>query len=127
MRRVTQRRRPPVLVIGLLLLASIVASAQQPKTSLVSAVDAINMTVADMDRAVNFYSGVLAFQKVSDMEVSGETYEHLEGVFGLCMRIVRMRLGDEYIELAEYLAPRGRPIPVGARSNDRCFQHVAII
>ena len=28
------------------------------------------------------------------------------------MRVVRMRLGDEFIELTEYLAPRGRPIPV---------------
>ncbi len=38
-----------------------------------------------------------------------------------------MRLGDEYIELMEYLAPKGRPIPVDARSNDRSFQHIAII
>src|SRR5205823_10714971 len=64
---------------------------------------------------------------VSDMEVAGETYEHLQGVFGLRMRLVRMRLGDEYIELAEYLAPKGRPIAVDARSNDRSFQRIAII
>jgi catechol 2,3-dioxygenase-like lactoylglutathione lyase family enzyme len=43
------------------------------------------------------------------------------------MRVVRMRLGDEFIELTEYLAPRGRPIPVDARSNDHSFQHIAII
>ena len=53
--------------------------------------------------------------------------EHLEGVFGLRMRVVRMRLGDEFIELTEYLAPKGRPIPVDSRSNDRWFQHIAII
>jgi catechol 2,3-dioxygenase-like lactoylglutathione lyase family enzyme len=38
-----------------------------------------------------------------------------------------MRLGDEQLELTEYLAPQGRPIPPDARSNDRSFQHVAII
>jgi catechol 2,3-dioxygenase-like lactoylglutathione lyase family enzyme len=38
-----------------------------------------------------------------------------------------MRLGNEFLELTEYLAPRGRPIPVDSRSNDRWFQHVAII
>jgi len=38
-----------------------------------------------------------------------------------------MRLGDESIELTEYLTPKGRPIPVDSRSNDRWFQHVAII
>jgi catechol 2,3-dioxygenase-like lactoylglutathione lyase family enzyme len=40
---------------------------------------------------------------------------------------VRLRLGDEYIELIQFLAPRGRPFPVDSRSNDRWFQHVAII
>ncbi len=43
------------------------------------------------------------------------------------MRVVRLRLGDETIELTEYLAPKGRPIPVDSRSNDRWFQHFAII
>ena len=61
-----------------------------------------------MDRAVAFYSTVLTFEKVSDTEVAGENFEHLEGVFGLRMRVVRMRLGDEFIELTEYLAPKGR-------------------
>jgi catechol 2,3-dioxygenase-like lactoylglutathione lyase family enzyme len=94
---------------------------------LVKGVDSIGLTVSDLDRSVEFYSNVLQFQKVSQTEVDGEGYEHLEGVFGLRMRIARMRLGEEYIELTEFLAPRGRPAPVDARSNDRWFQHVAII
>ncbi|MGH9391114.1 MAG: VOC family protein, partial [Vicinamibacteria bacterium] len=81
----------------------------------------------DMDRAVDFYSRVLSFEKTSDREVLGEDFERLQGVFGLRLRIVRMRLGDEEIELTEYLAPRGRPMPVDSRSNDLWFQHVAII
>jgi catechol 2,3-dioxygenase-like lactoylglutathione lyase family enzyme len=93
----------------------------------VDGVDAIGITVSDMDRAIAFYSKVLTFERVSDVEVSGENYEHLEGVFGLRMRVVRMKLGDEFIELTEYLAPKGRPIPVDSRSNDRWFQHIAII
>src|SRR6266540_3204344 len=102
------------------------ALAQQ-SPALVGGVDAIGITVSDMDRAVDFYSKVLTFEKISDAEVAGENYEHLEGVFGLRMRVVRMRLGDESIELTEYLAPKGRPIPVDSRSNDRWFQHIAII
>jgi catechol 2,3-dioxygenase-like lactoylglutathione lyase family enzyme len=94
---------------------------------LVTAVDAVGMTVSDMDRSVEFYSKVLSFEKVSDVEVWGEDYEHLQGVFGLRMRVVRMQLGGEFIELTEYLAPQGRPIPVDSRSNDRWFQHIAII
>ena len=110
----------------LLALAVSLASAQQ-RSALVDGVDAIGITVSDMDRAVDFYSKVLTFEKVSDVEVSGENYEHLEGVFGLRMRVVRMKLGDESIELTEYLAPKGRPIPADSRSNDGWFQHIAII
>ena len=102
------------------------ALAQQGP-ALVDGVDAIGITVSDMDQAVDFYSKVLTFEKVADTEVAGEDYEHLEGVFGLRIRVVRMRLGDEFIELTEYLAPKGRPIPVDSRSNDRWFQHIAII
>lgn len=101
--------------------------AKAASAAAVERVDAVGMTVSDMDRSVEFYAKVLSFEKVSDVEVMGEEYEHLEGVFGLRIRIVRMRLGDELIELTEYLAPKGRPVPVDSRSNDRWFQHIAVI
>ena len=78
-------------------------------TSAGQAVDAVGMTVADMDRSIEFFSNVLTFEKVSDVEVTGSDYERLQGLFGVRMRVVRMRLGNESIELTEYLAPRGRP------------------
>jgi catechol 2,3-dioxygenase-like lactoylglutathione lyase family enzyme len=87
----------------------------------------IGFTVADMNRSVEFYTKVLDFLEVSDDEVSGPAYEKLSGVSGARLRVVRLRLGDEYLQLTEYLAPRGRPIPPDSRSNDRWFQHVAII
>ncbi|HEU4870762.1 MAG TPA: VOC family protein [Pyrinomonadaceae bacterium] len=93
----------------------------------VERVGPIGMTVSDMDKSVEFYSKVLSFEKVSDVEVTGEDYERLQGVFGLRMRVVRMKLGDEFIELTEYLSPKGRPVPIDSRSNDRWFQHIAII
>jgi len=85
------------------------------------------MTVSDMDRSVEFFSKVLSFEKISDVEVHGAEYEKLQGVFGLRMRLVRMKLGDETIELAQYLAPEGRSIPADWRSNDHWFQHIAIV
>lgn len=99
----------------------------QSPAPVVAAVDAVSMTVADADRTAEFFSKVLSFERVSDVEVTGEAYEHLEGVFGLRMRVVRMRLGEESIELTEYLAPTGRLAPADSRSNDHWFQHVAII
>jgi catechol 2,3-dioxygenase-like lactoylglutathione lyase family enzyme len=38
-----------------------------------------------------------------------------------------MQLGAEAIELMQFLAPHGRPIPADSRSNDGWFQHIAII
>ncbi len=109
-------------ISALFALLSVTGFAQSPQV----AVESVGMTVSDMDRSVAFYSA-LAFQKVSDVEVLGEQYEHLEGVFGARMRVVRMQLGNEYLDLTEYLAPRGRPIPVDSRSNDLWFQHIAIV
>jgi catechol 2,3-dioxygenase-like lactoylglutathione lyase family enzyme len=120
----------PLVAVPVCPLASAPAASAKPQAStsaLVEAVGAVGITVADMDRSVEFYSKVLSFEKVSDVEVTGSEYEHLQGVFGLRMRVVRLRLGDEFIELTEYLAPKGRPIPVDSRSHDRWFQHIAII
>ena len=83
--------------------------------------------MSDIDRSVDFFSRVLSFEKVSDREVYGADYERLQGLFGMRARIVRMRLGGEFVELTEYLTPKGKPIPVDSRSNDRWFQHIAII
>jgi catechol 2,3-dioxygenase-like lactoylglutathione lyase family enzyme len=94
---------------------------------LVTAVESVGFTVADVDRSARFFTEVLDFEKISDVEVHGADYEHLQGVFGLRMRIVRMRLGNETIELTEYLTPEGKPYPSGTRANDNWFQHIAIV
>jgi len=90
-------------------------------------VDSVGITVSDMDRALDFYTKVLPFEVVSEKEVAGDAFEHDVGVFGARARIVRLKLGDEIFELTDYLAPEGRPIPVDSRSNDRWFQHIAIV
>src|SRR6266545_6201701 len=87
----------------------------------------IGMTVSNMERSVAFYVKALGFEKLSDIEVTGPEYERLTGVFAARVRVVRMKLGEEEIELSEYLAPRGRPSPTDSASNDRWFQHIAII
>lgn len=87
----------------------------------------VGMTVANMEQSVKFYTEVLSFKKTKDIEVWGEDWEKLQGVFGLRMRIVQMQLGDEIISLMAYLTPEGKPIPVDSRSNDRWFQHIAIV
>ncbi len=111
-------------------LASFAQAAAQtgafPRAN-IRAIGPVLITVNDMDRSIDFYSRVLTFEKLSDTELAGEDVEHLFGVFGTRVRLVRMKLGDETIELVQFLAPRGRSIPVDSRSNDVWFQHIAII
>jgi len=121
------------LFVGVLVSLGVVLWVAPEHTSdaqplgLVQSIGPVAMTVGNMERSIGFYSDVLGFEKVSDVEVLGEAYERLQGIFGLRMRVVRLRLGGEAVELQEYLTPRGRPIPVDSRSHDRWFQHVAII
>jgi len=116
---------PRRILLSLIVISSALFGGERPP--LVTRVDSVGLTVSDLDRSVEFYSKVLSFEKISETEVDGSDYEHLEGVFGLRMRTARMRLGDEFIELTEFLAPKGRPAPPDAQANDRWFQHVAII
>jgi catechol 2,3-dioxygenase-like lactoylglutathione lyase family enzyme len=93
----------------------------------VRAIESISMSVGDMDRSLEFYRTVLKFETLADQEIAGDDVEHLYGVFGARIRVVTLRLGAETLKLEEFIAPRGRPIPVDSHSNDVWFQHVAII
>ena len=113
-------------LLSLLTIGVVAGGIDAGRAKAATSVESIGMTVSDMDRAVEFYSA-LTFQRVSDVEVLGDEFEHLEGVFGARMRIVRMQLGNEFLDLTQYLAPPGRPIPTDSRSNDLWFQHIAIV
>src|SRR5262245_53418727 len=71
-----------LLLLGLALVWLVVTALAQatPGQALIHAVDAVGMTVADMDRSLAFYTQVLSFEPVSDVEVTGSEYEHLQGV-----------------------------------------------
>lgn len=112
------------LILGLLTFVAFLSSAHGQA---VTRIETVGFTVSDMDKAIDFYSRVLPFEKVADTEVWGTEFENLSGVFGARARIVNMKLGEETLQLTEYLTPQGRPAPVDSRSNDRWFQHIAII
>ena len=114
-------------VLWALLFTLYIRESAASDPALVKSVDAVAVTVADAERSAKFFEQVLTFTRESDQELSGEDIERRYGVFGARVRIIRERLGDERIELIQFLAPTGRPIPVDSKSNDRWFQHVAII
>ncbi|MDZ8188474.1 MAG: VOC family protein [Nostoc sp. ChiSLP02] len=83
--------------------------------------------LVDRHRSLSFYTQALHFEFVSDITVAGEEYSNLEDVPGAKIRVITLRLGDELIELIEYLNVEGKPIPSDSQSNDIWFQHLAIV
>ena len=110
-----------VAAIFLLLVAAPAVAAR------VDEVACIGNTVSDLDRARDFYVRVLGFRAEGEREESGPELERRTGVFAARTRTGRIVLGTECLELTEYLAQKGRPVPADARSNDRDFQHIAIV
>jgi catechol 2,3-dioxygenase-like lactoylglutathione lyase family enzyme len=92
----------------------------------VQRIRAIGLTVSDIERSRNFYTQALGFQLVSDVTADEPEYSQAEGVPNTAIRIVTLKLGDEYIELMQYLTLKGEPIPDDSQSNDLWFQHFAI-
>jgi len=114
-------------LLKFLLIVIAACLLQNALSAQVKKVSAIGITVSNMDKSVQFYRDVLGFKKTSDTELYGTQYEQLQGIFGLRMRVVRMQIGDEEIELTDYLTSGGRSIPENAMSNDLLFQHMAIV
>lgn len=112
-------------------LALLVAASGQARDRLsgdVQRVKMVGFTVADVEREADFFTKVLQFEKVADFRIVGSEYDKMEGVFNANMRIVHLRLGDQVVELTQYVSPpTGRPIPVPSYSNDAWFEHMAIV
>ncbi|MFZ4826104.1 MAG: VOC family protein [Phototrophicaceae bacterium] len=88
----------------------------------------VAFTVSDLEQAKRFYTHVLPFEIISEAEVWGEPYERFSGVFGSRLRVARLRLGMQEIRLTQFVTPpHGRAIPRDSKSNDRWFQHVALV
>jgi catechol 2,3-dioxygenase-like lactoylglutathione lyase family enzyme len=100
------------------------AQAAQP---LVRQITMIGFTVSDLARSIDFFSTVLDFELADRFEVNDREYDALHGVFGANARIAHLRLGEQVLELTQYLTPQGRPIPVPSYSNDLWFEHIAIV
>ena len=112
----------------LLFVGSFHAGHAQERSSGVERVKTIGFTVGDIDREASFFANVLGFEKMADFRVVGSEYDALVGVFNANMRIVQLKLGEQVIELTQYVSPpTGRFIPVWSNSNDAWFQHMAIV
>jgi len=59
--------------------------------------------------------------------VNDREFDVLQGVFGANAVVAQLQLGEQMLELTQYMTPQGRPIPVPSYSNDLWFEHIAIV
>ena len=93
----------------------------------VQKISAIAQTVSDIDRSVDFYTQGLGFKLVEDVTFPKSTYSKLAPITDSRVRLATLQLGDEYIELIQYLDLEAKSIPENSQSNDLWFQHFAIV
>ena len=96
-------------------------------TAAVRDVGAIEITVHDLDRELNFFTNTLPFQLRSITTNKRGAADDLLALHHTELRSAELTLGEERIRLTEHLRNKGRAIPADSRSFDRWFQHIAIV
>jgi catechol 2,3-dioxygenase-like lactoylglutathione lyase family enzyme len=88
-------------------------------------IDHVGVTVADLDRAVEFWCGRLGLRQISRVTETGPDIAALIGEDSVEIEIADLDAGDgRVIELIRYIRPAGRP--VRQRSTGPGSSHIAL-
>jgi glyoxylase I family protein len=95
---------------------------------MIRAVDHINIVVADLQRSVHFYTGMLGFTKTKEAYLEGEWIDRIVGLRGVKARaaFIVAPAGEPRIELLEYDAPKGAESAVNSAANTIGLRHIAL-
>ena len=95
---------------------------------MIRGIDHLNIVVADMERALAFYVGVLGFTKTKEAHLEGAWIERIVGLRGVKAHAVFVVSpgGEPRIELLQYHAPAGLAVPENSRANTRGLRHFAL-
>ncbi len=106
------------------ILLFVIVSCSQPK---VNSVQSVGITVSDLNSTLPFYTNVLNFELVTYDTIKNVGYSDIIKVDNAIVRIAKLKLGEEKIELIDFISPEGKAYPEDSKSNDLWFQHIAII
>ena len=85
----------------------------------------VGLSVADLDRSLEFYCDVLGFEVERIIEPSADLpLGEVVGLPGCRARIAHLRSAKGMLELFEYQDPRGRPVPADRTQADNGFIHI---
>ena len=97
-------------------------------TSVIRAVDHINIVVSELERSVRFYCDVLGFTKTKEAYLEGAWVDCIVGLKGVRGRVayVVAPAGEPRIELLCYEHPSGIGHRDNTRSNTLGLRHIAL-
>lgn len=86
------------------------------------------VSVADMDRSLEFYVDLLGFDLVFDSDISPNPgLDAVVGMTDATGRVCWLMVGDTMLELWQWDQPQGRPLPDDYRPADRGVTHFALV
>ena len=94
---------------------------------MIRAVDHINIVVADLDRSVKFYTGLLGFQIIRKAHLHGAWIDKIVGLENVSADVVYViaPAGEPRIELLQYNSPVGNSVEENSRANTTGLRHIA--
>jgi glyoxylase I family protein len=91
-------------------------------------VNHVNIVVADMERSLAFYVGLLGMRVTFETDLAGEWIDAVTGLTGVSARCVFCHPsgGGARFELLEYRLPPGVSLPENALPHTQGLRHVAM-
>jgi glyoxylase I family protein len=88
----------------------------------------LNLVVADMERSLGFYVGLLGMRQTFELTLEGAWIESVVGLPGAVARCVFVQPvgGGCRLELLHYLEPRGLALPENSLANTLGLRHFAL-
>lgn len=76
---------------------------------MITTINHVGISVANMDRSIGFYRDVLGMQLVRQRTFSGEQYENILGLEGARGKLALLQAGSMRLELFEFSSPSPKP------------------
>ena len=89
----------------------------------------IGISSPDIDRLVAFYRDVIGFELVSEAGIPepNDRVDAMLAMNGVTGRAATMRAGNTYVELIEFITPKGKPHGPDWSLADHGHTHIALI
>jgi len=91
---------------------------------MIKSLEHVGLGVSNMEKSLEFYSGLLGMEVIMDLEVSDERIGRVIGVAGAKCRIVHLKLGDGILELFKYYEPTGNNKTKDIQQFDQGLIHI---